>query len=449
MSRTEVAVIGANGVAIPAGTQGDAGHRTYEIYQRERSGQSTEKINAGQLLSDGFARDPYPILAVLRENYPCYRDWLSNCFWVTRYDDVTSVFADQANFASRPNRWYYRLEGYGRDLGDTLPVLRAQAASMDGHTERLAAAAVADFAGRGEADLATEFAARFALELVVAMLDLPAADAGQFVERYWRMKSGVSWQPRATRDGLAAIHELTAYFRPLLTQRRRHPGDDLVSAVAQVSFADPDQGETTAEDLVVTLLEMDYDTLHGGLANLWHLLLNHPEALQQIGGDRRMLKLAVLEMFRHSTPVTAARVYARHEVERFGRLLPEGALMICSAAAANRDPRIFGEPDRFIVGRKDMCHREARGQYRADGLATGITFGLGRPSRFPAVPEDRPRSRYALTRDTIVSASAVLLERLAGLELAPGASSTLLCRRLGDMHTCWALPVRFKERHNG
>lgn len=444
MSKADVAVIGANGVAIPAGTRGEAGHRTYEIYQRERAGQSTARINASQLVSDDFARDPYPALAILRENYPCYRDWLSNCFWLTRYDDVTSVFADRANFEPRSRRWYYGLEGYGRDLGETLPVLRAQAAAMDNHAESLAAAAVADFLSRGEANIATEFAARFALDLVVAMLDLPEEDAGQFVARYWRMRSGVTWQAQATRDGLTAIRELTAYFQPLVSERRRHPGDDLVSAIAQVAFADPDQGETTAEDVVVTLLEMDYDTLHGGLANLWHLLLNHPEALQQIGEDRRLLKLAVLEMFRHSTPVTAARVYARHEVERFGRLLPEGALMVCSAAAANRDPRVFADPDRFIVGRKDVCHREARGQYRADGLATGITVGLGLPSRFPAVPEDRPRSRYALTRDTIVNASAVLLEQTAGIRLAPGASSALVCRRLGDMHTCWDLPAQFR-----
>ena len=54
-----------------------------------------------------------------------------------------------------------------------------------------------------------------------------------------------------------------------------------------------------------------------------------------------MVKLAYLETLRHSPPVLAAPRYARHEVERFGRLLPEGALVICSAAAANRDPRAF------------------------------------------------------------------------------------------------------------
>jgi cytochrome P450 len=435
------AVSGANGVAIPQGMHGDAGYRTYEVYQRERVGESTEKLKPIELVSAGFARDPYPLLAVLRESYPCYRDWLSNCFWVTRYDDVTSLFTDDANFETRPKRWFYGIAEYGRDLGKALPVLSALARGIDDNAERLARAVVADFAARGEANLATELAARFPLELLVATLDIPDADAGAFVERYWRMQSGAHWDPRSEQAGLAAMRELTAYFRPLMEQRRRQPGEDLISAVAAM---DLDDGPARAEDLVVTLLEMDHETLHGALANLWFLLLTHPGEFAKVREEPWLLKVAVLEALRHSTPVLMARRFARHEVERFGRLLPEGALMTCSAAAANRDPRVFDEPDRFIADRRDICHREARGQYRADGLATGITFALGPPSKHPAVPEDRPRSSYAITRDTIVTASRVLMETITELTVAPGATPYLTCRRIGEMHTCWDLPVSFR-----
>ena len=151
----------------------------------------------------------------------------------------------------------------------------------------------------------------------------------------------------------------------------------------------PSGEPVTVKDIVVTLLERDHETLHGTLANLWFLLLTHPEEQQQAISDRRLMKLAYLETLRHSTPVLSAHRYARHEIERFGRLIPEGAQLVCSAAAANRDPKIFNDPDSFIVDRKDMCQRESRGQYRADGLAAGIAFGLGKPSIHPAIPEDR------------------------------------------------------------
>ncbi|MDA1076217.1 MAG: hypothetical protein O3A63_15880, partial [Proteobacteria bacterium] len=69
---------GTNGVAIPATTRGDAGFRTFEVYQRERVGSSTEKIQPSDLSSPAFQSDPYPALAILREHYPCYRDWQAN-----------------------------------------------------------------------------------------------------------------------------------------------------------------------------------------------------------------------------------------------------------------------------------------------------------------------------------------------------------------------------------
>lgn len=443
MTDADLRMIGANGVAIPEGTHGEAGYRTYEVFQRERVGQSTAKIKPLQLVSKEFADDPYPFLEILRENYPCYRDWLNNCFWITRYNEVTSLCADEANFETRPKAWHLGLEGFGADLSQALPVLTAHANAFDRHAQRLAEAAVAGFAERGEADLAVEFAARFAMQLWLALLDVPEADAGTLAERLWRLRRGVSWDPRARQAGQTAVGELCAYFAPLLERRRQAPGEDLVSAVAGL---ETEAGPARAADLVATLLEMDHETLHGGLANLWCLLLTHPEEFAKARADARHVKLAVLETLRHSTPVLAAPRFARHEVERFGRLLPKGALALCSAAAANRDPRIFTEPERFIVGRTDICHREARGQYRADGLATGVTPALGPPSRHPAVPEDRPRSRYAITRDALVTASAVLLERLPDLGLAPGAEPRLSCRRLGEMHACWRLPVCFGAR---
>ena len=254
----------------------------------------------------------------------------------------------------------------------------------------MAEAILAELRPRGEADLALEVAARFPVELLARVLDLPRGDVGDFARRYWAMQRGIHWEPVAEEAGRAAIAELTAYFAPLVEARRADPGDDLVSAIVTLEL---DSGPATAEDVVVTLLEGDHETLHGSLANLWYLLLGDREQLDLVTGERRMVKLAYLEALRHSPPVLAAHRYARHEVERFGRLLPKGAQVICSAGAANRDPRAFpNDPDAFIVQRKDLCQREPRGQYRADGLPTGIAFGLGPPSKHPALPEDRPRS---------------------------------------------------------
>ena len=434
----ETSVVGGNGVAVPRFNHGGQGFRSYEIHQRERLGQSTAKIKPAQLISPAFIRDPYPLLEILRENYPSYRDWMENAYWITRYDDVTSIFTDDANFETRPRRWFYNIADYGRDLRLELPVLFAQAKATDDNAQSAAEEIVADIRAKGGANLGIDFAARFALELLVRQLDLPKDDAPKFCERYWRMTHGFNVDPVAEQDGLSAIRELTEYFRPLLARRRAEPGEDLISAVAGLEL---DGGPATAEDLVVTLLEGDHETLHGGLANTLFLLLTHPDEFRKVKDERRMAKFAFLEALRHSAPVLSARRFALHEVERFGKLIPEGGMLICSAAAANRDPRQYKDPEKFIVGRKDLCQREPRGQYRADGLPAGIAFGLGKPSKHPAVPEDRPRSLYAITRDTATTALNVLLDSFPDLQLKAGAKPELRSLRLWDTHTCWDLPA--------
>ncbi|MFM8354727.1 MAG: hypothetical protein ACKOBM_07465, partial [Gammaproteobacteria bacterium] len=67
---------------------------------------------------------------------------------------------------------------------------------------------------------------------------------------------------------------------------------------------------------------------------------------------------------------------------------------------------------------------------------------LGKPTRHPAVPEDRPRSLYAITLSAAVAASNALLDVMPDVRLAPGAAPSLRALRLGDMHTCWNLPVQ-------
>jgi cytochrome P450 len=411
-----------------------SGYRSYEVYQRQRPGQTTEKIKPKQLTSADFLSDPYPFLSVLRENYPCYRDWPGNSFWITRYDDVTSVFVDDANFETRSKRWFYGMPTWGHDHRGELEVEycieRRTDIGLPGVLQRV----LNDLAASPTTDLATEFAARVAFELQAHVMGLPPETVAAFTERCLRMQRGAGWEPRAQEQGRVAMHELVAMIRPLVAQRRADPGDDLISVIVAAG------GD--AESVVATVLEDDHESLHGSLSNLLFLLFTHPEQLAMVKTTPRLTRFAWFETIRHSAPILSARRFARREVERFGRLLPEGALVVCSAAAANRDPRIFTDPDVFDHARKDVCQREPRGQYRADGLPAGVSVGTGRPARYPAVPEDRPRSRYAITRDTVVVSVNTLFERFPGVTLADAAAPTLRSLRIGEMHTCWALPVR-------
>ena len=144
-------------------------------------------------------------------------------------------------------------------------------ARSDAAAESVARRIVGAFAGSGEVDLAVEVCARFPIELLAAVLDLPDDRVGGFAASFLTMSRGVGWEPRARQAGLAAMEELADLFRPLFDERAGGDGDDLVSVVARLGGG--------PRDLVVTLLEGDHETLHGGLANLWYLLATHPEQL--------------------------------------------------------------------------------------------------------------------------------------------------------------------------
>ncbi|MCX6529179.1 MAG: cytochrome P450 [Actinobacteria bacterium] len=420
----------------------EAGYRSYEVYQRERVG-SPPPVKPGQLRTQDYLDDPYTLLASLRNYGPSFRDWQGNAFWITHYNDVTSVLVDSANFATRSKRWFYGLATFGRDLRNNVPFLTAQAAGIDKHAPVVAREIVEAFAKRGTADLATEFAAVFPLQLLGRTWGIPDADLPVFAERYLRMQRGFRWNTANQEAGKQAMLQLVSYFTPLLAARRADPQDDVLSALATLEIDGP---AIDAHDVVATLLEGDHETLHGALANMWFLLLTHPEQLNMVNNTRRLVKYAYLETLRHSTPVLSGERFAKREVERFGLLIPEGALVICSAAGANRDETIFADADQFIVGRKDLVQREPRGQYRADGLPAGITPALGTPSKFPALPVGRPRSLYAITRDVATIASHALLDATSNLKLAPGAQPVLKSRGYGELHTCWHLPVTFAAK---
>lgn len=413
-----------------------SGYRTYEVFQRERVGESTNQLTPKELIGNEMLTDPFRLLTIMREHDACYRDWIGNRFWVTRYDDVTSVFADDANFETRTKHWFAGSPVTGRDLGGELAVLWARANRIDTHVEAISKRMLSELVD--EPDLAGGFAARLPLELWGAVLDLPSNDLAQFAELLWRMQRGAGWHEGDRRDGHAAMAAMVRLLEPLVEQRRDDPGDDMISAAVTIQV---DGDPIGAADIVTTIFEADHETLHGGLANLWFQLLMQPDQLQVVRNEPRLLKQAWHEALRHSPPVHVAPRFARHEVERFGRLLPEGALLACSAAAANRDPRVFTDPDSFLVQRGDLCQREPRGQYRADGLPSGISFATGRPSVHPAVPKERPRSLYALTRDVAVTASRMLLEAYPNIGLAHDADPVLRSLRLGETYTCWELPV--------
>lgn len=412
----EDAPLPGNGVAITHRPTKNAAYRTYEVHQRERVGESTEKIQPIALIREDQLQNPFANLAILRDNYPCYRDWLGNAYWLTRFDDVTSVFTDRANFHVPT-----RAENCGlydaQDLSASIDAHSSWAALVDNDLPQVINNALHNLRSQTNPDVAIDYALFIATELQRKALGIPEQQRDWFAETMWHIQRADSWQPQVAERGKAAI-------------------ESLLNTLASREVDTP-------KDLLATVLGFDAQMLHGGLANLCQALLHDNAALATARSTPQGLKIATLETLRHAPPTGTVHCYTRHEVERFGRLLPEGALIRLSALAANRDPRQFHNPDEFIVDRSDLCHREARGQFRADGLATGLCLGTGLPSKHPAEPEDRPRSLYALNRDAIIRSAEALFDEFDTLTLHGAQNTQPRSLAMFEAHIAWSLPVSF------
>ena len=163
---------GRNGVEITRALGGVGGfYRSYEVYQRQRVQQSTYLVNPRFFSRPDFLRDPYPTLKLIRENYPFLRDWVGNCDWVTSYNDVTSIFVDDANFETRTKLWSYGRPGWGRDLGQQLPVLWTWTQRVDGGIESTARELANRLLQRGQGDLVRDFTNELDLRILASVLD--------------------------------------------------------------------------------------------------------------------------------------------------------------------------------------------------------------------------------------------------------------------------------------
>ncbi|WP_327088815.1 cytochrome P450 [Nonomuraea sp. NBC_01738] len=218
-------------------------------------------------------------------------------------------------------------------------------------------------AGMGEeADLVEEFAYPLPLLVITEMLGVPPEDEERF--RGWSDLLARSLDPlptpELTRSSEQASLEFRDYFRALIAERRARPGEDLLSALAQVE-------ELTEAELLATcvlLLVAGHETTVNLIAN-GVLNLARQDTLHRAAADPKQV---VEEVLRYDPPVQLTLRFALEDASLGGTPIPAGTPVLALLGAANRDPAVFDDPDRFDLDR-------GPGRHLAFGL--GIHFCLG------------------------------------------------------------------------
>jgi hypothetical protein len=212
---------------------------------------------------------------------------------------------------------------------------------------------------RGEMDVIRDLALPVPATMICEMMGVPVADRERFTQ--WtadatHLLATLTSPSDVIERGLAASAELAAYFEALIAERRRSLTDDILSELIRAEEAGD---RLSAEELVVQavgLLIAGFETTIGLIGNGIRELVRHPDELAKLRADPALLPPAVEECLRFDGPILLTVRIAHADIPVGGRVIPKDAMIFVMLGAANRDPAVFPEPDRFDVARTPNPH---------------------------------------------------------------------------------------------
>jgi cytochrome P450 PksS len=403
----------------------------------------TEAIN---IASPQFKADPFPFYARLRAEAPIYRTTLptrEEGWLITRYDDVVAVLKDErfvkdkanaltpAQLAQQP--WFrkvfksLRQQMLSKDAPNhtRLRALVSKAFTprlveqMRDRIQALTEQLLDPVQDRGRFDLVRDFALPLPSIVIAEMLGVPPADRHAF----HRWSNALMSAAQSTWHLLWAIPNtllFLRYARKFIQKRRANPQNDLVSALIQAEEAGDRLSQDELLAMIVLLLVAGHETTVNLIGSGMLALLEHSDQMEKLRRDPALIKPAVEELLRFTSPVElATERYAREDVMLGGVTIPRGDMVYVVLASANRDERQFPNPDALDITREPNKH---------------LAFGLGAHFCLGA----------SLARLEGQLAINTLLRRLPNLRLTI-APSQVRWRRGLLLRGLEALPVAFRE----
>ncbi len=339
----------------------------------------------------GYAEDPYPHYAELREQDPVHRSLIGS--WVlTRYDDVVRILRDPSLSVEIANATPVAMDPeiasvFGeRERGqrailnidppdhDRLRRLVSKAftpkmvESLRPEVERLVAEALDAVVARGTGtmDLIADLAFPLPFTVISEMLGMPTGRRDEL--RTWSHAVVKTLDPIITvdeaRDAVAASDAMIEYVLEVIAMKRRAPADDLLSALIAAEEDGDMLDEQELLDQVILLYIAGHETTVNLIGNGTLALLRHRDQLDRLRDDPELDQNAVEELLRFDSPVQFSRRIAVTDFELHGRTIEAGSFVLTCLGGANHDPQRWGPTaDELDLGRS--------------GAAQHVSFGSG------------------------------------------------------------------------
>ena len=322
-----------------------------------------------------FVRDPFPSFAEIRESKcpVAHTDRWGGSWMPTRYEDVVAIAQEYETFTSRgilvlppppgqtegayggvaappitsdppDHHWHRRL---------ILPVFAPQSvAKYEQGTRDLCNSLIDAFIDKGVADAAGDYAQHIPVRVIATMLGVPLEMEEEFTDWVRGVLENMTDMERRKR----ARQNIIEFFLAQVKDRAENPREnDLITELMNTEV----EGKKVPLEYVLgvcnLMLVAGVDTTWSAIGStLWHMA-QHPEHRKQLRDNPDLWPTAIEELLRVYAPVTMARI-VDHDVEYNGCPMKAGDRVLMPFPAANRDPRVFENPDEVILDREHNRH---------------------------------------------------------------------------------------------
>jgi cytochrome P450 len=383
------------------------------------------------LSSAGAIGDPYDMVDKMVAGPPIFytptQHSLGEGAWVlTRARDIRRVLMDPDGFSNKGIVGLSSLIGeswkliltendapiHTRYRGVAVPMLLPQRVrELRPKIRKIAKDIIEDIAKTDNCDFVDSFSSLFPIKIFLDLMDLPMSDASEFLE----------WEKRILHskdltDRIEGTRWIAGYLRQIISDRRKTPGDDLISLILAARIS----SEPMTEDEVLGLAFQFYvgglDTVPSMLGYQFRHLAMNPVHQEQLRQYPDKIPDAVEEMLRAFSIVSTNRV-ATKNTEIAGVEIKAGDVVICGTMVGNRDPEAVACPHMIDFERKKNQH---------------MAFGLGRHSCIGA----------PLARAELVIAIEEWLKCIPSFQLDTGKPAVL---GQGFVFTVTSLPLRWEN----
>lgn len=312
--------------------------------------------------------NPYPYYQTLRDEHPVYHN-RKNDFWaLSRYQDVVFAARNFKLFSSAKGTSLEYVGELAPILIDSDPVMHtrlrhlisgeftpAHVARLEARVRDYAQRLLAPVRERGEFDVIADFSAKLPMAIICGLLGFPEQDEDmlrQWTDDCVHRDEGVFEMPE---QGRIATMNMYGYFEEQMKARRRNRRDDIVQKFVDAE----DQGQLSHEESLGYLYILSIagnETTTKLIGNMAWQLDAHPEEMQRLAANPRLISQAVEETMRIDGPTHMMARTTTADIPLYDKVIPAGAKVALLFMSANRDERKYPNADQFVLDRNPKDH---------------------------------------------------------------------------------------------